>query len=59
MPELPEVESGFLCCSLVFVIVRVRLVERVEFSLVFAFGCCQSSALLSTLLSVSSHTLSR
>jgi hypothetical protein len=49
--ELPEVGSGFLCCSPVFVIVRVRLLERIEFSLVFAFGCCQSSALLSILLS--------
>jgi hypothetical protein len=51
MPELPEVVSGFLCCSLMFVIVRVRLIERIEFSLAFAFGCYQSSALLSTLLS--------
>jgi hypothetical protein len=59
MPELPEVEGWFLHCSLVCVIVRVGLVERVEFSPVFAFGCCQSSALLSTLLSVPSRTVSR
>jgi hypothetical protein len=36
----------------VFAGVRARLLERFEISLVFAFGCCQSSALLSILLSV-------
>jgi hypothetical protein len=52
MPELPEVEGAVLGCSPVFASVRVRLAERVELSPVFAFGCCQSPALLSSLLSV-------
>jgi hypothetical protein len=52
MLELPEVEGTFSGCSLVFVGVRTRLIERVEFSLLFTFGCCQSPVLLSILLSV-------
>jgi len=51
MPELPEVDGGFLHCSPVFAVVRDALVERLHRSLVFARGCCQSSALLSRLLS--------
>jgi hypothetical protein len=49
MPELPKVGNGYLRCSLTFAIVRVALVERVDYSLMFVSGCGQSSALLSVL----------
>ena len=52
MLELPEVESGFSCCSLMFASVREALFEQVELSLVFAISRCQSSALLSGVISL-------
>ena len=47
--ELPEVGSGFLCCSLIIAIVRIVLFKRLECSPMFISSYYQSSALLSTL----------
>src|SRR5258708_1184814 len=52
MPELPVVGDGFFGCSPMFANVRFVLAGGLDRSALFARDCCQSSALLSTLLSM-------
>ena len=52
MPELPVVGDGFFGCPPMFANVRFVLAGRLDRSPLSARDCCQSSALLSTLLSI-------
>src|SRR5258708_13994296 len=49
---LSVVGGRFLCCSLMFALTRVVLVNRLQCSPLFVSGYYQSSALLSVLLSM-------